>query len=263
MPPLPKGFSLVALESVPSTNDEATRLAAEGAADGTVVWALSQSAGRGRRGRRWVSPEGNLYCSVVMRPDVPLARAAALSLVGAVAVGDTVAGFVPAGCRVEHKWPNDVLVGGAKIAGILLEASGGGRAAVDWVVIGCGVNVAVHPEAEGLLATDLAAERNAPVSVGTVLVALLENLRHWRARWDTAGIEPVREACLARARGLGEEILVRLPREEIRGRFEGLDAAGALRLGLVDGTVRTISAGDVFFPDVSMKGGAKDRAARH
>jgi BirA family biotin operon repressor/biotin-[acetyl-CoA-carboxylase] ligase len=82
MPPLPKGFSLVALESVPSTNDEATRLAAEGAADGTVVWALSQSAGRGRRGRQWVSPEGNLYCSVVMRPGVPLARAAALSLVG-------------------------------------------------------------------------------------------------------------------------------------------------------------------------------------
>ena len=248
MPPVPKGYALVALESVPSTNDEAVRLAGEGAADGTVVWAQSQSAGRGRRGRQWVSPQGNLYCSVVMRPDVPLAHAAALSLVAAVAVGDTVAGFVPAGRRIEHKWPNDVLVGGAKIAGILLEASGDRRQQVDWVVLGCGVNVAAHPEVEGQAATDLAAERNAPVSVGPVLVALLENLRHWRARWETAGVEPVREAWLARARGLGEDIFVRLPREDIRGRFEGLDAAGALRLGLADGTERTISAGDVFFP---------------
>lgn len=238
---------MILLDSVGSTNDEAGRRAAEGAADGAVVWAKSQSGGRGRRGRSWYSPEGNLYCSVVLRPRLPLARAAELSLVAAVAVGDTVAGLVPAGRTVEHKWPNDVLVGGAKIAGILLEASGS-AGSVDWVVLGCGINVARPPAEEGLVATCLIGERSVPVSVGPVLMALLENLRHWRARWETAGVGPIREAWLARARGLGEEIVVRLPREELHGCFEGLDDAGALRLRLADGALRTISAGDVFFP---------------
>ncbi|MGH6620348.1 MAG: biotin--[acetyl-CoA-carboxylase] ligase, partial [Alphaproteobacteria bacterium] len=195
-PPLPRGYALVALDEVPSTNDEAARLAAEGAADGTVVWARRQSAGRGRRGRQWVSPEGNLYCSIVMRPDVPLARAAGLSLVAAVAAGDMVAGFLP-GKQVEHKWPNDILVGGAKIAGILLEASGASRGAVDWVVVGSGVNLAVHPEGEGLSATDIGRERGAPVAAGEALAALLESLHRWRGRWETAGIPPVRDAWLA------------------------------------------------------------------
>jgi len=245
--PLPQGYTLIERASVSSTNDEAARLAGDGAADGTVVWAHCQTAGRGRRGRQWLSPEGNLYCSVLMRPKVPLARAAGLSLVAAVAVGDTVAGFLPAGRRVQHKWPNDVLVEGAKIAGLLLEAAGGGKGAADWVVIGCGVNVAAHPERDGLSATDLSGERGLRLSVGAVLVSLLDNLRHWRARWETAGIAPVRDAWLARARGVGEAIIVRLPREEIEGRFEGLDDTGALVLRLADSTTRTISAGDVFF----------------
>jgi BirA family transcriptional regulator, biotin operon repressor / biotin---[acetyl-CoA-carboxylase] ligase len=245
--PLPRGYVLVERESVPSTNDEAARMAAEGAVDGTVVWAHCQTDGRGRRGRQWASPEGNLYCSVLMRPKVPLARAAGLSLVAAVAVGDTVAGFLPAGRRVQHKWPNDVLVEGAKIAGLLLEASGSNRGAADWVVVGCGLNVAVHPEAEGLSATDLSRERGLRITVGAVLVALLDNLRHWRGRWETAGIAPVRDAWLARARGLGEAITVRLPKEELEGQFEGMDETGALVLRLADSTTRTISAGDVFF----------------
>lgn len=245
--PLPQGYTLIERESVASTNDEAARLAAEGAPDGTVVWARCQTAGRGRRGRQWLSPEGNLYCSVLMRPGVPLAQAAALSLVAAVAAGDTVAGLLPAGRRVQLKWPNDVLVEGAKIAGLLLEASAHGRGPVDWIVLGCGINVALHP-AEGPLATDLSCERGGPLSVAPVLVSLLDTLRHWRGRWETAGIAPIREAWLARARGLGETIAVRLPREEIQGIFEGLDDTGALVLRLADGSSRTISAGDVFFP---------------
>lgn len=246
--PLPQGYTLIQRESLPSTNDEAARLAAEGAPDGTVVWARCQTAGRGRRGRQWLSPEGNLYCSVLMRPLVPLAQAAALSLVAAVAAGDTVANFLPAGRRVQLKWPNDVLVEGAKIAGLLLEASGGNRGPVDWIVLGCGINVALHPAGEGPPSTDLGRERGGPLSVAPVLVSLLDTLRHWRGRWETAGIAPIREAWLARARGLGETIAVRLPREEIHGLFEGLDDTGALVLRLADGSARTISAGDVFFP---------------
>jgi len=254
VPALPQGYSLIEFDSVPSTNDEATRLGAAGAADGTVVWARRQIAGRGRRGREWSSPEGNLYCSVLMRPALPLARAAGLSLVAAVAVGDTVAGFLADGRRVEHKWPNDVLVGGAKIAGILLEAAGRARGATDWVVVGCGLNVGAEPGVSGQAVTTLAAEAGRDIPVRAVLMALLDNLRLWRGRWETHGIAPIRDSWLARARGLGQDITVRLPREELRGRFEGLDDSGALRLVLPDATRRTISAGDVFFDEKVERG---------
>lgn len=250
----PQGYALIAHEVLPSTNDEAARLAATGAADGTVVWARRQSAGRGRRGRDWRSPEGNLYLSVLMRPRAPLAAAAGLSFVAAVAVGDTVAGFLPAGAPVEHKWPNDVLVGGAKLAGILLEASGRPGGPADWVVVGCGVNVAADPGLPGLAVTTLSGEAGRAVAVEAVLTALLENLHLWRTRWETHGMAPVRDAWLARARGLGQDITVRLPREELRGRFDGLDDSGALLLRLPDATHRTISAGDVFFDDKTERG---------
>jgi len=250
----PQGYTLIQQDVLPSTNDEAGRLAAHGAADGTVVWARRQSAGRGRRGRDWQSPVGNLYCSVLMRPAVPMARAAGLSFVAAVAVGDTVAGFLPADARVEYKWPNDVLVSGAKVAGILLEASAGPGGSADWVVIGCGVNVAADPAVAGQAVTTLAREAGRAVLVEDVLVALLESLRRWRGRWDTQGFGPVREAWLARARGLGRNITVRLPREELHGRFDGLDESGALLLRLPDATRRTISAGDVYF-DEKAEGG--------
>lgn len=252
MEPLPDGYTLIEFDEAGSTNAEAARMARDGAPDGTVVSARRQSAGRGRRGRDWVSREGNLYMSVLMRPAVPLAAAAGLSLVAAVAVGDTVCRFLSDPARVRHKWPNDVLVGGAKIAGILLESAGGTRGTVDWVVVGCGINVASHPQMDSLQATDLSAENDGAgqdVAVRDVLTVLLDGLRIWRERWETAGIAPVRDAWLARARGLGEDIIVRLPREELRGRFDGLDEGGALLLRLSDGSVRTISAGDVFFDE--------------
>jgi BirA family biotin operon repressor/biotin-[acetyl-CoA-carboxylase] ligase len=187
-----------------------------------------------------------------MRPRVPLAQAAALSFVAAVAVGDAVAGYLPDSGRVAHKWPNDVLVGGAKIAGILLEASGGARGTVDRVVLGCGINVAGHPDIAGLAATNLAVESGREVTAAAVLPVVLNALREWRQRWETAGIAPVRDAWLARARGLGEDIIVRLPQEELRGRFDGLDDSGALLLRLPDGARRSISAGDVFFDDQAL-----------
>ena len=245
---LPDGYALVALESVASTNQEAARLASGGAPAGTVVWARQQTAGRGRRGRDWTSPEGNLYCSVVMRPNVPLSRAAVLSLVAAVAVGDTVAELLPTDARVEHKWPNDVLVDGAKIAGILLEASSGGAGAAGWLVIGCGINVASCPDLPGVAATSFAAHGR-EIQVEAVLGMVLERLHSRRAEWETAGDAAIRAAWLSRARGLGDPIVARLPREEVRGHFEGLDEDGALLLRLADGGTRRISAGDVFFDD--------------
>jgi len=118
-PVLPDGWTLVAFDSVGSTNDEATRLAEAGAPEGTFVWAQTQTGGRGRRGRRWASPVGNLYCSTVLRPQCPAPRAAELGFVAALAVAD----LVRDGRAVRVKWPNDVLVEGGKVAGILPESS--------------------------------------------------------------------------------------------------------------------------------------------
>lgn len=241
------GYAVIERDVVGSTNDEASVLAAEGAADGTVVWARRQTEGRGRRGRRWQSPEGNLHCSVVMRPDVGPAAAAQTSLVSAVAVADMVAGFLMSDQRVEQKWPNDVLVDGAKIAGILLESSGPSSGRVDWVVIGCGVNVAAAPDDPAMRATSLHREGAQSVTAKEALRALLDSLRTWRARWETAGLAPVRAAWLARAHGLRGPITVRLPDRELQGRFADMDDSGSLVLELPGGQRRKIAAGDVFF----------------
>ena len=116
-PKLPPGYRLLRYDSIGSTNDEAKRLARDGAAEGTLVWALEQTAGRGRRGRAWSSPRGNLYLSLILRPDCPVGSAAQLGFVAALAVGDALRAILPRVERLAYKWPNDVLIDGRKIAG--------------------------------------------------------------------------------------------------------------------------------------------------
>lgn len=246
---LPASYTLIRLDEVGSTNAEALRRAAEGAAAGTVVWARCQSEGRGRRGRLWVSPPGNLYCSIVFRPS--RAPAAQLSYVAAVALAEALEPLAAPGA-VRLKWPNDVLLNGGKISGILLEGGTG------HVVLGTGVNVATHPadEARALRPTSLAAE-GAEVTVEAILDAYLDHLAAWVSRWEAAGFAPVRTAWLGRAVGLGEPIEVRLPTETIPGRFTGLDDDGVLLLATEGGT-RRFAAGDVF-----VLSGEGAHAARH
>jgi len=245
----PEGFTVVERAEIGSTNGEACRLAGEGAGDGTVVWALRQSAGRGRRGRRWESPAGNLYFSAVLRPDVDMATGAQLSFVAAVAIGDAVVAALPDGAAVAHKWPNDVLVGGAKISGILLESSGGAGRVIDWVVIGCGVNVTDAPVGVEAAATSLHAEGAVGTDARTLLGLVLERLRHWYEIWQRDGFGPVRGAWLARACGLGQAMTARLPGREMRGRFAGMDETGALLLELPDGRCHRVTAGEVYYDE--------------
>lgn len=242
----PDGFRIVERDRVGSTNDEAAAMAREGAEDGTVVWARRQEGGRGRRGRIWRSPEGNLYFSAVLRPAAPAAQAAQLSMVAAVAVAEGLVRHLPETARVEQKWPNDVLIKGRKAAGILLESSGYATRRVDWVVVGCGINVASAPAGVQTPATALALEGASERPLRAWLVSILDSLRLWRERWDTHGIAPVRSAWLARARDVGRDITVRLPGCEMTGRFVDLDEAGALVLRLPDGSRREITAGEVF-----------------
>ena len=126
-PQLPPGYVLHALDRVESTNDEARRLAEQGAPAGAVVVAAEQVKGRGRHGRGWDSPRGNLYASLLLRPDCTIAVSAQLSLVASLALAEALVALAPADADVRVKWPNDVLIRGAKVAGLLLESAPGAR----------------------------------------------------------------------------------------------------------------------------------------
>jgi BirA family biotin operon repressor/biotin-[acetyl-CoA-carboxylase] ligase len=243
---LPPGFHLVAHDSLPSTSDEAVALAASGAASGTLVWARSQSKGRGRQDRRWSSPPGNLYLSLILRPEVAPARAAELSFVAAIAVGDCVAALLPDRI-VALKWPNDVLVDDAKIAGILLEASSATAGPVEWVVIGIGLNIDRAPDDTPYPATALRSFVEEAPAVETVLGFLAGTLEAQIAVWRNAGFAPIRARWLARARGLGQPVSLSLGAESLTGIFDGLDEDGALLLR-IGAARRRITAGDVHFP---------------
>lgn len=247
-PALGPEFHLVRLESVGSTNVEAARLAAEGAADGTLVWAKEQTAGRARRGREWRSLPGNLYCSLILRPAIPPRTAAQLSFVAALAVADALAAFAPEDTPVRVKWPNDVLLAGRKTSGILLESMPGPDGLVDWVVVGTGINVAGHPEDTEFPATSLAATGAGAVGAGQVLEAYANAFAMWRERWAQEGFPPIRAAWLGVAAGLGDPIVVRLDHQTLEGWFAALDEDGALVLEMPGGVRRTVAAGDVFFP---------------
>ena len=235
-PVLPDGWTLVALQSVGSTNDEAARLAEAGAPEGTVVWAREQTGGRGRRGRRWASPVGNLYSSTILRPACSAARAAELGFVAALAVAD----IVPAARDVRVKWPNDVLVDGGKVAGILPESAVGARGAVEHVILGIGVNVGLAPQ--------LADMRYPGAALGGAVEQALEKLTSALAsrlaQWRSEGFETVRAAWLAKAGPIGLEVDVKLGEELVRGRFAGMDREGALLLETASGP-RKIVAGEL------------------
>lgn len=245
-PRLPPAYRLVALERVGSTNEEARRRAEQGAADGTLIWAQEQTAGRGRRGRRWDSPRGNLYFSLVLRPESEPAHAAQLGMVAAVAVADVLADMVPPSAPVALKWPNDVLAGGRKLGGILLESAAGAAGRLDWLVLGIGINIASAPAATEFPATCLRAVSDAPVETAQVLEGFARAFLDGRRIWRAEGFAPIRQAWLSRAWRRGEPIQARLEGRSIGGVFADLDEEGALLLELADGAQRRITAADVF-----------------
>jgi len=223
-----------------STNDDMAALARDGAAEGVWLRAGRQSGGRGRQGREWHSPPGNLYASTLvrLRPGDP--PAPTLALVAAVALHEVACRFVAAGMPIEIKWPNDLLVAGAKLSGILLERTG------DAVVVGFGVNLSDHPDGILRPAINMGMLGGAP-DPARFLDALASSFAAWLARWRDAGVGPVRQAWLAAAHPLGTALSTHAAGgARIEGVFDGLDDSGALKLRLPDGSSKVIHAGDVF-----------------
>ncbi len=239
------------IAEIDSTNEEARRRAEAGDPGHLWIRADVQTAGRGRRGRGWASPNGNLMTTLLLRPPCGPGEAAQLSFVAALAVGDLIGASVPAD-RIGLKWPNDVLVSGAKIAGILLESGAGPvsdpHSRLDWLGIGMGVNLASHPTDLDRPVTDLRAETGAAPSPAQALEHLAAAFERWYAVWDEArGFPAIRTAWLARATGIGGPVRARLWDRTLEGTFDGLDPAGGLILGLADGSREVLHGGEVFF----------------
>ena len=237
----PPGVRLLRLDEVDSTNAEARRRAEAGERGPLWIMAERQTAGRGRRGRAWETARGNLAATLLLAPPGNFAQ---LSFAAALAVVDLVRHFAQH-AQVTVKWPNDVLIDGRKLAGILLEA-GPQKDDNSWLAIGLGINLAGHPENTEFPAISLAALGLAPPSQDAALAVLAGRFAHWYDRWMTEGFECLRAAWLARAPELGAPIRAQLPHESRQGLFEGIDASGALLLREAGG-VRAITAGEVFF----------------
>jgi BirA family transcriptional regulator, biotin operon repressor / biotin---[acetyl-CoA-carboxylase] ligase len=247
-PRLPPGYVLHAFDRIESTNDEARRLAEQGVAAGVVVVAAEQLKGRGRHGRVWHSPPGNLYASLLLRPDCSIADAAQLSLVASLALAEALVGLAPPGADVRVKWPNDVLVRGAKAAGLLLESAAGAGERVAWVVVGSGVNIASAPADTPYPATALSYEGFAPLAPLDLLARYLGALDGWLARWRAGGFAAVRPAWLARGCGVGDQVRLRLATGELTGRFLDVTEQGALLVGQDGDRRRQITAGELIYP---------------
>ncbi len=248
LPRLPAVYNLVALETVDSTMTEARRLAEQGeleTPDGTLVWAREQSQGKGRRGNSWDSPRGNFYSSLIVRPDVPAARAAELSFVTGCAVFDTIGEVCDPGFECRLKWPNDIILNDAKIGGILLETKSDAGKPVDYVIIGLGMNLKSHPSDTPYPATDFV-EQGQVISDTVFLEAYARHFMEWAGRWMDNGFEVIRHQWKWRAQGIGKEITVRLSDETLEGIFDDIAEDGSLMLNQ-DGNVRKIAAGDVYF----------------
>jgi BirA family transcriptional regulator, biotin operon repressor / biotin---[acetyl-CoA-carboxylase] ligase len=241
------GYRLATHEKLASTNAEALACAQQRHDATTPLWitAREQTAGRGRRGNTWISPAGNLYATLLIFDPASPKDAPQLSFVAGLAVHDAIRGRAPAlSAQMTLKWPNDILCGGKKIAGILIEGSSLAPGLA--VAIGIGVNCKHHPPHTFYSATDLAAA-GSDVSADDLFFALSGSMMQRLAQWRRgAGFSATRSDWLDRAIGIGGDMRVRLPDRELIGRCEALDEAGRLLLRLADGSLETITAGDVF-----------------
>ena len=242
-------MEFISLTEIGSTNVYARDLAEQGERGPLWVSAEKQSAGVGRRGREWVSRTGNLNASGLYQNMGSASDAALMSFAAALAVADSLEPYV-ARDLISLKWPNDVLLGGKKTAGILLE---GGK---DWFIVGLGINLMHHPEAAQFPATHVLEHISAdkldgpePIMTGpqAVLALLASRFNYWRDIYLAHGFEPLRTAWSARAHNLQGPVTVNLHNESFSGTADGLCENGALRVKLPDGTIREIQAGDVFF----------------
>jgi BirA family biotin operon repressor/biotin-[acetyl-CoA-carboxylase] ligase len=238
-------WTILSFDALGSTQDKAFEEARRRGAGGRIaITARAQTSGRGRRGNVWTSLDGNLFCSLLLRPRILVARAGEYSFLTAAALSETLTSLLPNTAVVQHKWPNDVWVNGKKIAGILLESESDADGNLTALVAGIGVNLAAAPEG----ACSVLSCGGEPPESEEFLKSLLAWFDALESVLQQEGFQAICGKWLARARGIGENIRVRLPLETFEGVFEGIDPNdGTLLVRLPDNTVRKVRSGEVFF----------------
>jgi BirA family biotin operon repressor/biotin-[acetyl-CoA-carboxylase] ligase len=242
----PQGYDRTVLSEIDSTNLEAARICS-GLFGPKWICALSQTAAKGRRGRAWTNQEGNFAATLVLPNAGPAQSMALRSFVTSLALFDTFVALTGQPAPFALKWPNDVLINGGKVAGILLESLNGGS----HLAIGIGVNLQSAPSADqvesgAVVPVSLRGETGADVSPTDFLDVIAAKYAAHESMFTTYGFEPIRTAWLARAAKLGEVIMARTTTSETIGTFETVDTEGHLVLRTAKG-VQTIAAADVFF----------------
>ncbi len=253
---LPDGYRHVALGEIASTNATALEFAKDGDPGKLWVTAASQSRGRGSRGREWRSEPGNLYASLLLYLTLEPQKLANLTFVASLALHDSLTQRLGVK-NVSLKWPNDVLVEGSKVSGILLEShhtKPNSNDRLSTVIIGMGVNCLTHPQTANYQATNLAVHgmEIAPLDLFSIVA---DRFAHYFSIWDQGqNFTEIRRLWIEKAAGLGEQIIVKMPREELRGIFVDIDNHGCLQLKTADGKIHLISTADIFFSNLDKKG---------
>ncbi len=244
---LPSWFDLVFLDTVGSTNDELKRRAVnEAAPEGTVVWASKQTAGKGREKRHWVSKRGNMYVSVLFRPNCFLRNAAQLGFFPVIAAFETLEHMIKKSKTLSYKWPNDLLLNSKKVGGTLLEAGTKRKTITEWVVVGFGLNLEHSPDNVRFPATSIKDELDEDIEIKEIVQLYLRNLANLYVNWQEEGFKPIRKSWLASAYGLNKPLSIMIGTSRISGLFRDLDEDGTLIVETGDG-LRRIAAGDVYF----------------
>ncbi len=232
-------------DSLPSTADLCRSRAEAGESEGLAVLARQQTAGHGTRGRSWTGAAGNLFLSVLLRPGGAAREASQWSLLAGVALAEALSAGLPDEAALTLKWPNDALLHGRKVAGILVESAADARGGLIWLSIGLGVNLVTAPPVPGR-STACLADYGSPPPPETMAGRVLEALAHWRDVRAHAGFAPVRAAFLARAPTYGTRITLRLGERMLGGAFAGLGEDGSLLLR-AGGRIQAFAAGEVTF----------------
>lgn len=244
------GRNIVSLEEVPSTQDHAKILSIKGCPEGTLVVAETQSSGRGRMGRPWVSPSGGLYFTVIFRPRINFEEATRIPLVAGVALVRAMERQASVSLRL--KWPNDVMLGEQKVAGILSEMSGE-MDRLDWMILGIGVNAATahscFPPEIRRTATSLAAESGRKVNRLQLLKDILGELESLLEEYRARGFEPFRAQWKERSGMMGRKVTITGGGRALEGKAVDIDTSGALVLDCAGGVRQRVIGGDMTFKE--------------
>lgn len=232
-----QGRRVLAFRSVPSTMDVASALAARGAPHGTLVWAERQSQGRGRQGRRWESPAGGAYFSLVLRPTRPAVEVPQLSLVAGLSAVEAI--HEQTGLSTVVRWPNDILLNGRKLAGILIE----GRS--EAAILGVGMNVTTAPKQLPDTATSLRIAGARDDDPYRLTGTFIGRFQIWYTAWETAGFSPIRAALRPWMGMFGQPVRITTGAGEVQGTASDLDGQGRLLVRLDAGVLRALDMGDV------------------